>query len=183
MERVAPLFFVSPDQINYLIPGETMTGPATVAVTSGALVVAHGALEIERVATGLFAANADGRGVAAAIAVRYSADNSQSWDYVAQCGSTPGSCVAKAIDLGPETDRVYLQLYGTGIRGASSLSAESAKVGGENAGVEYAGPQGEFVGLDQVNVLLPRSLAGRGEVDVVLTVDGKTANTVTVNIK
>jgi hypothetical protein len=30
---------------------------------------------------------------------------------------------------------------------------------------------------------LPRSLAGRGEVDIVLTVDGKRANTVKVNIR
>jgi len=40
-----------------------------------------------------------------------------------------------------------------------------------------------MVGLDQVNVLIPRSLIGRGEVDVVLTVDGKPANTVRVAIK
>ena len=42
---------------------------------------------------------------------------------------------------------------------------------------------GGFVGLDQVNVRLPRCLLGRGQVDVALTVDGKTANTVQVNIR
>ena len=37
---------------------------------------------------------------------------------------------------------------------------------------------------DQVNVgPLPRSLAGKGESNLVLQVDGRTANTVTVNIK
>ena len=42
----------------------------------------------------------------------------------------------------------------------------------------------EFIGLDQVNIgPLPRSLAGRGEVGVVLTVDGRTANMVMVNIQ
>ena len=40
-----------------------------------------------------------------------------------------------------------------------------------------------FAGLDQVNLLLPRSLAGRGDVDVALTVDGKAANIVRINIK
>ena len=48
--------------------------------------------------------------------------------------------------------------------------------------VLYAGPQSQFVGLDQVNVLLGRSLIGRGQVNVVLTVDGKVANTVTITI-
>ncbi|MGH8865388.1 MAG: hypothetical protein ACREVZ_12205 [Burkholderiales bacterium] len=38
------------------------------------------------------------------------------------------------------------------------------------------------VGLDQGNVRLPRILAGRGEVDVVLTADNKAANTVRVAI-
>ena len=46
-----------------------------------------------------------------------------------------------------------------------------------------AGPQADFAGLDQVNGLLPRSLAGRGEVQVLLSVEGKPANTVTVNIR
>lgn len=45
------------------------------------------------------------------------------------------------------------------------------------------GPQGSYAGLDQVNVVLPRSLAGRGEVDVLLTVDGRAANPAKINIK
>jgi uncharacterized protein (TIGR03437 family) len=49
--------------------------------------------------------------------------------------------------------------------------------------VLFAGAQGTLAGLDQVNVQLPRSLAGRGEVDVVLMADGKTANVVRVNFK
>ena len=47
----------------------------------------------------------------------------------------------------------------------------------------YAGAQGSLVGLDQVNVRLPRSLAGRGEVEVSFTADGKAANVVRVNFK
>ena len=47
----------------------------------------------------------------------------------------------------------------------------------------FAGAQGGFVGLDQANVRIPRSLAGRGDVDVVLTVDGQPANVVRVNVK
>jgi hypothetical protein len=37
--------------------------------------------------------------------------------------------------------------------------------------------------MDQVNLPIDRSLAGRGEVDVVLTVDGAAANTVKINVK
>jgi uncharacterized protein (TIGR03437 family) len=47
----------------------------------------------------------------------------------------------------------------------------------------YAGAQGGYAGLDQVNVQLPASLAGSGVVNVNLTVDGQTSNTLQVQIQ
>jgi hypothetical protein len=98
-----------------------------------------------------------------------------------------GGYVALPIDLGPDlgsaSDQVFLILFGTGFRNRSALSTVVARIGGENSEVSYAGAQGGFVGLDQANLRLPRSLAGRGEVDIVMSVDGKTANTVRVNVK
>ena len=47
----------------------------------------------------------------------------------------------------------------------------------------FARAQGDFTGLDQLNLAIPRSLAGRGGVDVAVRAEGKTANTVTVNVK
>jgi uncharacterized protein (TIGR03437 family) len=49
--------------------------------------------------------------------------------------------------------------------------------------VLYAGQQGDFVGLDQVNLRLPRSLAGLGDAGITLTVEGKPANLVSIRIK
>jgi uncharacterized protein (TIGR03437 family) len=72
---------------------------------------------------------------------------------------------------------------GTGFRNRSSLANVTATIGGTNAQVTYAGPQGTFVGLDQANIRIPASLAGRGEVNVVLTVDGKSTNPVVINVK
>ena len=85
--------------------------------------------------------------------------------------------------MGPAGEQVFLLLFGTGLRGRSGLTASSALMGGVNAQVLYVGAQGDLVGLDQVNVTVPRTLMGRGEVDLVLTVDGKAANTVRVNFK
>jgi uncharacterized protein (TIGR03437 family) len=48
-------------------------------------------------------------------------------------------------------------------------------IGGQSLPVTYAGPQGE-AGLDQVNVLLPASLAGIGNATISVTVDGVTSN-------
>ncbi|MGI8741598.1 MAG: hypothetical protein ACR2NN_03305 [Bryobacteraceae bacterium] len=77
----------------------------------------------------------------------------------------------------------YLSLYGTGIRNRSSLANVSVTIQGTSAPVLFAGAQGGYVGLDQVNVTVPLSLRGSGETDLVLTVDGQTANTVRVNIQ
>lgn len=74
-------------------------------------------------------------------------------------------------------------LFGSGFRNNRMLSAVSATIGGTASNVIFAGAQGAFVGLDQANILIPRSLVGRGLVDVVLSVAGKTANTVQINIK
>src|SRR6185295_405569 len=63
-ERLAPLFFVAPTQINYLIPPDTATGTGVITVTSGDAVVSMGTVNIAAVAPGLFAANANGQGVA-----------------------------------------------------------------------------------------------------------------------
>ncbi len=87
------------------------------------------------------------------------------------------------IDLGPASDNVYLVLYGTGIRNRSDLTKAQATIGGVALPVLYAGQHCCYIGVDQINVQLPRSLAGRGDVDVTLNVDGKAANTIKVNVK
>jgi uncharacterized protein (TIGR03437 family) len=182
VERLAPLFFVSPGQINYQIPPGTATGPVSVTVTNSACPVASGAMTIANVAPGLFSANANGQGVAAALVLRIKADRSQSYEPIAQFDAAQNRFVPAPIDLGPDTDQVFLVLFGTGLRFRSSLTAVSCTIGGTGSELLFAGAVPEFVGLDQVNVRLPRSLAGRGEVDVVLVVDSKAANTVRVSI-
>jgi uncharacterized protein (TIGR03437 family) len=179
--RLAQLFFVSPGQINYLVPGAAAPGAATVTVATATGATSTGTVQIGTVAPGLFSANGTGTGVAAATAIRLNPDNSQSPVTVFQCGATAGSCTAAPIDLtnGP----VFVTLYGTGIRRRSSLANVKCTMGGVDAPVLFAGAQGGFAGLDQVNIQVPNSLRGRGEVNIVLTVDGQDANVVTLNIR
>jgi uncharacterized protein (TIGR03437 family) len=46
----------------------------------------------------------------------------------------------------------------------------------------YAGPQTQFSGLDQLNIQIPQSLAGAGQLTIQVTVDGIAANPVFVVI-
>src|SRR4030095_778036 len=160
---------------------DTAAGTGVITVTSGDGIVSMGAVNIAAAAPGLFAANANGQGVAAATVLRVKADGAQSFEPVATFDSARNQFVSVPIDLGPElgtaSDQLFLLLFGTGVRFRSTQSAVTCTIGGANAEVLYAGAQGGFVGLDQLNVRLPRSLKGRGEVDIVLLVDGKAANT------
>ena len=182
-ERTAPLFFVSAGQINYLIPPGTGAGPALVTVTAGDGRISTGAVEISPVAPGLFTANASGRGVPAANALLFRPDSSFTTQAVSQFDAATNRFVPAPLDLGPEGNRLFLVLFGTGIKSRTDLSAVTCRIGGIDAAVLFAGPQGGFVGLDQINVEVPRDLLGRGEVEVELTVDGQPSNIVTINIR
>ncbi|MEO8591922.1 MAG: Ig-like domain repeat protein [Candidatus Solibacter sp.] len=92
----------------------------------------------------------------------------------------PGVFGSPQIARTPAGD-VYLVLYATGIRNASGRSGVTCTVTGRSLAVAFAGPQGDFAGLDQVNVLLPADL--RGTLSVSLTVDGVTSNSVSVSVQ
>jgi alpha-mannosidase len=179
--RLAPLFYVSPTQVNYQIPSGTASGTAKIEISSPGNAMQTEFVQITQVAPGLFSASADGQGIAAASITRVRGDGSRSEETVAVYDPLEKKFVTVPIDLGPETERVFLILYGTGLR--SRLTQASAQIGGVSAPIDYLGAQGTYVGLDQVNLLLPRSLIGRGDVTVNLTVQGQAANTLQVKIK
>ncbi len=156
-------------------------GIASVTITNGAGEVTSGLLSIGKVAPGLFAADASGKGWAAADVVSVASDGSQTLTQAAHFDVGQNKFVAVPIDV--TTNTAVLVLYGTGMRQRSDLGQVKVKVGGIEAAVEFAGAQASFAGLDQVNVRLPKSLAGRGEVAVELSVEGKAANSVRVLIR
>ncbi|MGI8990543.1 MAG: alkaline phosphatase family protein [Bryobacteraceae bacterium] len=180
-ERIAPLFFVSPTQVNYQIPDGTSGGVAAVTIANNGTTTGSGIAMIAAVAPGLYTANQNGAGVAAALVQRVHSDGSQSFENVAQCDSNGRNCTPVSIDFGPDSDRLFLQLYGTGISGRTSLNTVNVSIGNVAGTVLFAGPQGQYAGLDQVNVQLPTAmLKGRGRLTVSLTVDGQAANSVWV---
>jgi uncharacterized protein (TIGR03437 family) len=181
--RPAPLFFVSPNQINYLLPADTAAGLASVTITSASGALSEGTVSIAPVAPGLFTASATGSGLPAALVLRVKPDGAQSFEPIARFDPAQNKLVAVPIAVGTAGEQVYLLLFGTGLRGRSALSEVHASLGGIDAPVTYAGAQGDLAGLDQINVQLPQSLNGRAEVAVTLRVDGQTANPVKVWVK
>ena len=172
--RLAPLSYVSPTQVNYIVPGSTALGQATVTVANGGTTSSAAAV-IAAIDPGLFLF--EGTDIVAAYVQRVNADGSQTVENIYSLNSS-GGIVAAPIDLSPSSSQVYLVLYGTGLRGHSSASNSVTVTAGSVAlpAPIYAGAQPQYAGLDQIDVLLPQSLAGKGDVVIQVTVDGQAAN-------
>ena len=129
---------------------------------------------IQSVSPGLFAANADGAGAAAGYVVRVKADGTQINEQSAAGRRAGALCRHTNRPRAGRRDGVPGDVW-DGSAGRGARDSQGAD-GGAEAAVSYAGPQHEYVGLDQLNLTIPRSLAGRGEVEVTIVADNQAAN-------
>jgi len=184
----APLFFVSTNQINYLIPENAPTGDVEVLVTStiasGDQVISRGQMRIAGTGPAIFTADSSGGGAPAAITGRINQNNIFVYDpnppYRTD-PANPGRIIPAPIDVGTTERPAFLILFGTGIRNALPNNIR-AIIGGLDIPVEYFGAVNEYAGLDQVNLRLPASLKGRGLVDVTIVVNGVSSNFISLDL-
>lgn len=193
---LAQLFFVSPGQINYLIPAQTTGGTKSVVVRNGVGEVARGNIQIATTSPAFFTATQNGSGVPAGYVTRIAAGTSQITNepiYTVTGG------VVTPITIQRRNDQLFLILFGTGIRYAPNTNtandiplpgggtlpnvAESLEItiGGRVARVDFAGGQSQFYGLDQVNVLIPADAVASPTVPVIIKVRDANGNLVTAN--
>jgi len=183
--RDQSLFFVAPTQVNFHLHPETAIGTAMLTVRIDNNIVALGQLEVNRLVPAIFTQNANGEGVPAAYALRYRG-NAATVVPVLAYDNNLSKWVPVPIDLGPEGDIVYLVLFGTGFSSNTGKTGTTVTIRTSALTPVYAGPQGDYVGLDQINVELPRSLIGAGPVSLQISIDGKVANqskAMQINIK
>ena len=185
------LYSVSTNQVNWLVPGDAANGPGTLTFTSGDGTVTKGVVLVAPVALGLYTSYADGKGPAAAVAIctgtcsgwTQSSGNGQFWQLTFVPGCKSGTCTVP-LSWG-SNDSLVIELYGTGIRNRAAQSDIYASINGKFLQVQYAAAQG-LTGLDQVNVQIPQSMHGAGEVKLVMSaldhVNGLTSNSNTVSL-
>jgi uncharacterized protein (TIGR03437 family) len=182
-EVQSQLLYVSPSQINLWIPAGLASGQATLTFPVTGLPPGVGAAALRNVnfaiapsAPALFALDAGD--VAAATAVRVVIPtNIQSPVPVFAC-LKGANCTAVPIDVGLDAP-VYLALYGTGI----PTSGVTVTIGGLSIVPTFSGPQGDIPGLDQINLPLPLTLRGKGNVDVTVSAAGVTSPPVKLAIQ
>lgn len=165
------LTYVSPGQINFVVPSD---------IPPGRYIVSAGAATTEAIITtvspGIFTVNGNGTGVPLAQVTAILPDGTQVALSPYQCTTT---CTIAAMSLPPGTTDVYVVLYGTGFR-----SLGKAMVGGTlSADVVYSGAVPTYPGLDQMNLHL-RGITGlTGLQSVRIQTDGVFSNSVDLQFK
>jgi uncharacterized protein (TIGR03437 family) len=179
-----PLQFAGPNQINALIPGNVAVDSQQPLViqrdlTQGAPV----SVTIADAQPGIYTANQQGTGQGAVL----TSDNVLD----APTGGYPGSHPATRGDV--------IQIFCTGLGAvnnpppagaaapnsplSTTVGTVTATIAGNNAQVLFSGLAPGFIGLYQVNVLVPLGAPAAGAVPLVLTVGSAVSNTATIAIQ
>lgn len=164
--NLAPLAYVSPDQITFQVPAGAAAGSATVTVNAPGSTQTATNVQIAAVSPGLF--TVDGLSVAAAYAQLVTPSGSQTIE-PAYAINQEGSYSPTPMSMGTAGDSVYLSIYATGAADAGMANI-TVTVNGVACKVLYAGTAG-FTGVDLIVVQIPnpQSLAGSGTVPVIVT--------------
>jgi uncharacterized protein (TIGR03437 family) len=167
----APLYYVSPSQINAQVPFEVAPGNATAVLTTGGSALAGVPLTVKPVAPGLFT-NASGWAL-----VRNQDGSVNAAGNPAPVGSaitaygTGQGLVGNPVPTGSAAPDSPLSALLTGV---------TATIGGQTAVVSFAGLAPRLVGVFQVNLQVP-SLSP-GTYPLAITVGGVAANSALVGV-
>jgi uncharacterized protein (TIGR03437 family) len=166
--KPAAILSATPDRIEYVLPEGTLPGTANLNIMVGAASW-RGTIDVKSYAPRVLEVSPK---ITAAYVVRVR-DGVQTVEPTFRV-TDDGKFEAIPIDLGPVGDSVYLCVFGTGWRARNpgyDLFLEYSRGDGSYLSVPatYAGAQGEYAGMDQADFLLPRSLAGSGNLYLLRT--------------
>ncbi|MEP7352816.1 MAG: hypothetical protein ABI824_06260 [Acidobacteriota bacterium] len=174
-----PVQFVSPGQINFLVPYVMTPGLKTLSVVSSGGTIT-GSLRVISAAPGLFfvasdtvappagrALNQDG------VTVNSATAPTRRGDTISIFGTGPG------VFNNPATDGAAPG--GTPL--VKTVSTPQALVNGVDAQVDFSGLNPNFPGLWQVNIKIPTNSFITGRVPVVIFVDGVDSNEVSIFVQ
>jgi uncharacterized protein (TIGR03437 family) len=182
----APLFYVSPGQVNLMIPFEAQAGTATVTLAANGTNASQG-LVIGATAPGLFSMDESGGGQGAILI-------SNTPTLAAPTGSVPNRD-ARPAQRGVDSASIYCTGLGAVTNqpatGAAALAnplshtivAPTVTIGGVSADVSYSGLAPGFAGLYQIDARVPAGVAAGDTLPVVVTIGGVTSNTVTIAVR
>ena len=149
--RPAQIFFVSPTQVNFLVPPQTENGVADVIVTNSEGFPSRGSINTLRAAPGVFTKSGDGTGEALVL----------------------NSDTLQEGPFDPSDGKLHLTIFATGTRNAAQLSVT---IGGQAIVPDLVMASPAMPGLDEIHLQAPPGLKGAGVVNVSALGDGHEGN-------
>ena len=151
---LSKLLYISPEEVVFVVPEETVTGDAEIVVTNGDGFESKANVKISDVAPGIFTLSGDGKGVAVAM----NAD----------------TLVPEPFD--PSSSQLCITVFGTGLVRAHEIKVD---LGGFPAMVESV-RHSNVPGIDELRLQVPDQLRGAGAVRFLVVADGSESNSVTI---
>jgi len=188
-EIPAPLFAVSPNQINFQIPWELFgQTQATISVVANGVASGSSTFNLAAYSPGLFSTNQQGYGQAAILIAS-----------TGEMAAPVNSIIGRAAR--PARRGEFITIYGTGLGPVSNqpasgspatsgllsttTSTPSVSIGGVPVPITegfFSGLAPSFVGLYQINVRVPESAPAGNAVAVTVTIGGVTSNVVGIAV-
>ena len=151
MGIAARLIYVSPLQINFVVPDGVIPADAVEFTINNKGVVSKGKVKVLNAQPGTFTTTQNGKG-AGAIACQLVIKD-------ANGNTTSNTYPAPPCEISATMKEGYLLLFGTGFRYADLTSVLVTLIKADATTQDftpvYAGSQNQFPGLDQINLLLP----------------------------
>lgn len=168
----APLFYVSPGQINAQAPFELGTGTALLQVRRGTTMSPTGFTTVANVSPGIFIMDQ----VTSQGAILHANFSLVGTGNPARTGET---LLVYATGLGPLQTPVR---SGDGSPAANTIFQSVVRIGGQFSAVSYSGLAPGFAGLYQLNVVVPPGLTA-GNQTIQITINGFLSNVATVAVQ
>jgi uncharacterized protein (TIGR03437 family) len=168
----APLYFVSANQINFVVPVGAATGSAAVEVINGSATVARGAVNVYDFWPALATAGTDATRPAIAQNQDFGINTSQTRArrgeviqlYATGCGLTN----PRVTDGAPPTEL------------SRAVADVKVTISVIEVTPQFAGAHPQFPGICQINAVIPNQSFVSGQVPVIVTVNGIASNAVSV---
>ncbi len=174
--KAAPLFYVSPSQINFQMPTDVAGATASVVVSSAGLTGIGANVKMQAEAPGIFTASSGGAGQGAVL----NSDNSP--NSAANPAATGSVVQIFATGLGVTSPPAVTGQPGAPVEPLNRTAAMPVvKIGGVPSDILYSGLAPGYIGLYQVNARVP--LGSTGNVPVQIQINGQLSNAATIAVK
>ena len=176
--REAPIFFASDGQVNAIVPyGLPVNTTHQVIVTKGATVSTPQSLTLAAAAPGIFARDGSGQGQGIVV------DAAGKYVDASNPAAAGQVIVLYCTGLGEVTPSVATGAAASLTQLSRTTNPVSLTIGGVTAQVAFSGLAPGFVGLYQVNAVVPTGVVAGSQVPVVITSAGQSSAPVTIAIK